>query len=126
MNVLLDIIPILLSVVSTMHPAFSEERNKEIAAAVEADPHASDTAQRLGVSYATVWRIAHREFIDLATGRAAKGRKRYSAEQRAAVIAAGLANPQASQAEIAGAIGIGWVSVSRIEGVRRRRGVRGL
>jgi DNA-binding transcriptional regulator LsrR (DeoR family) len=49
-----------------------------------------------------------------------------SEEQRAAVIAAGLANPQATQAEIARAIGISRETVSRIEGGRRRRGVRGL
>jgi transcriptional regulator with XRE-family HTH domain len=73
-----------------------------------------------------VWRIAHREFIDLVAGRAAKGRKQVSAEQRAAVIAAGVANPQATQAEIARAIGISREMVSRIEGGRRRRGVRGL
>jgi CRP-like cAMP-binding protein len=88
--------------------------------------YAKGTAAKLGVSYASVWRIAHREFIDLEAGRAAKGRKRVSADQREAVIAAGLANPEASQAEIARALGISRVSVSRIEGGRRRRGVRGL
>lgn len=109
-----------------MHPPFTQEKYQEIAAAVEADPHASRTARRLGVSFASVWRIAHREFIDLDAGRAAKGRKHVSADQRAAVLAAGLANPHASQAEIARAFGISRVTVSRIEGGRRRRGVRGL
>lgn len=109
-----------------MHTPFSEERNKEIAAAVEADRHASRTARRLGVGYTTVWRIAHREGIELTAGRAAKGRKRVSEELRAAVTAAGLANPQATQAEIGRTLGISRVSVSRIEGGRRHRGVRGL
>ena len=114
------------NVFKAMHPPFTQEKETEIAAAVEADPHASRTARRLGVSDAAVWRIAYREVIDLAAGRAAKGRKRVSAEHRAAVLAAGQANPQATQAEIARVVGISRVSVSRIEGGRRRRGVRGL
>jgi transcriptional regulator with XRE-family HTH domain len=74
-----------------------------------------------------VWRIAEREGIELTAGRAAKGREKgMAAEHRAAVNAAGLAEPQATQAEIARAIGISRASVSRIEGARRRRGVRGL
>jgi DNA-binding transcriptional regulator LsrR (DeoR family) len=52
--------------------------------------------------------------------------RRHSPEKVAAVLTAGLANPQATQAEIAGAIGISRVSVSRIEDGRRCRGVRGL
>jgi hypothetical protein len=98
------------------------KRNVEISAAVEADRHATRTAAKLGISYAAVWRIAHRESIELTVGKAAKGRKGVS---RAAVIAAGLANPQASQAEIARALGT-RETVARLEGGRRRRGVRGL
>jgi len=48
------------------------------------------------------------------------GRNRLSAEQRAAVIEATRKNPQATQAEIARAIGISRPSVSKIEGGRRR------
>jgi hypothetical protein len=75
-----------------------------------------------------VWRIADREGIELTAGRAAKTtEKGKAAEHRAAVLAAGLANPQTTQAEIARAVGISRMSVSRIEGGRgrRRRGVRG-
>jgi DNA-binding transcriptional regulator LsrR (DeoR family) len=48
------------------------------------------------------------------------GRHRLSAEQRAAVIEAERANPQATQAEIARAVGISRPSVSRIIPRRRR------
>jgi len=54
------------------------------------------------------------------------GRHRLTAEQRAAVIAAGNANPQATQKEIARATGVSRPSVSKIEGGRRGRGRRGL
>jgi DNA-binding transcriptional regulator LsrR (DeoR family) len=48
------------------------------------------------------------------------GRQRVSAEQRAAVIELDRSNPQATQAEIARAVGISRPSVSRIVPRRRR------
>jgi DNA-binding XRE family transcriptional regulator len=75
-------------------------------------------------SYSTVWRVADRNGIALTAGRETMGRHRLSAEQQAAVIEAGRANPKATQADIARAIGISRASVSRIEGGRRRLRLR--
>jgi hypothetical protein len=68
-----------------------------------------------------VWRLAERECIDLAAGRAAKGYKRLPAERRAAVIEARRTNPEATQAEIARATGVSRPTVTRIDDGRRRK-----
>jgi hypothetical protein len=68
-----------------------------------------------------VWRLAERECIDLAAGRAAKGYKRLPDERRAAVIEARRINPEATQAEIARATGVSRPTVTRIEDGRRRK-----
>lgn len=76
------------------------EKEGEIIVALEKDFHASRVARTLGdVSYATVWRVAHRYGIALTTGRETMGR-RLAAERRAAVIAARRANPDAPQNEL--------------------------
>jgi hypothetical protein len=102
-----------------MHPRFSEDKKKEIAAALEADPHATRTARRLGVSFAAVQRIAVREAIALTEGRKTMGR-RHSPEKVAAVIEARRAHPEAAQREIAELAGISRSSVRRIEGDGRK------
>ena len=52
------------------------EKEQEIIAALEKDPHASRVARALGdVSYATAWRIADRNAIALAAGRETMGRR---------------------------------------------------
>ena len=56
----------------------------------------SRVARALGdVSYATAWRLAERAGIELTAGGAAKGYKRLAPEQRAKVIEARRANPDA-------------------------------
>ena len=72
------------------------------------------------MSFSKVWRLADGAGIELTEGRKTMGRARLSAEQRAAVIEAARANPQATQAEIARAVGVGRSSVSRIAPRRRR------
>jgi DNA-binding Lrp family transcriptional regulator len=67
-----------------------------------------------------VWRVAERAGIELTAGRETMGRKRVSPEQRAAVMEIERANPRATQAEIARAVGISRPSVSRIVPRRRR------
>jgi hypothetical protein len=80
------------------------------------NPHASLVAREEGVSFSKVWRLAERECVDLAAGRAAKGCKRLPAERRAAVIEARRINPEATQAEIAG----NWREPSDRDADRRR------
>jgi hypothetical protein len=72
-------------------------KEEEIIAALEVDAHASRVAQRLGVSFSTVWRRADRAGIELTAGRAAKGYKRLSVEQYAKIITVRRANPKATQ-----------------------------
>src|SRR5439155_21718923 len=62
------------------------EKEQEIIAALEKDPHASRVARALGdVSYATASRIADRNAIALAAGRETMGR-RLPPDRRAAGI----------------------------------------
>ena len=95
------------------------EKEARIVARLLVKPHASLVAREEGVSYSKVWRLAERECIDLAAGRAAKGYKRLPAERRAAIIAARRARPTATQAEIARVTGVSRPTVTRIEGGRR-------
>jgi transposase-like protein len=100
----------------------SEEKEAAILAALERVSNASLVARESEGewSYSTVWRIADRHDFALTAGRETMGRKRLSAEQRASVLAAIAANPQATQEQIAGQTGVSRPSVSRIEGGRRR------
>jgi DNA-binding Lrp family transcriptional regulator len=93
------------------------EKEEEIIAALEADPHASRVARKLGVSFATVWRRADRAGIELTAGREAKGYKRLPAERRAKILEVRRTNPQATQEEVAREAG-----VSRPTGCRVTRG----
>ncbi len=65
------------------------------------------------VSYATVWRVADRAGIELTAGREAKGR-RLAPEQRARVEAAAMANPEATQEELAQQCGVSRSTVGRV------------
>jgi hypothetical protein len=103
------------------HKRISEGKDAAIVARLLETPHASLVAREDGeVSYATVWRIADREGIELTEGRKAKGYKRLSPQRRAAVMAELCARPAATQAEIAHATGVSRPTVTRIEGGRRR------
>ena len=108
-----------------MHAPITEEQQAAIKAALKVKPHAKAVAleSRGAWSYATVWRVASRECIDLTAGREAKGYKRLPDERRAAVIEARRANPNGPQEDIARVSGVSRATVSRIEhGDCRRRG----
>jgi hypothetical protein len=109
-----------------MHRPITPETERRIISALEKDSHASRVARTLGdVSYATVWRVAHRYGVALTAGRETMGRTRLSEERRAAVIEARRAAPDAPQREIALQAGVSRSSVRRIEGDGRRpRGSR--
>src|ERR1700747_1765971 len=69
------------------------EKEQEIIAALEKDPHASRVARALGdVNYATAWRIVDRNAIALAAGRETMGR-RLPPDRRATGIEGRRANP---------------------------------
>ena len=99
----------------------SAEKEAKIIARLLVARHASLVAREEGVSFSKVWRLADRECIELTGGRDAKGYKRLPPERRAAVEAALRANPHATQLEIAQTTGVSRVTVSRIEGGRRRK-----
>ena len=84
-------------------------------------PPCDEAAQKLGVSFATVWRRADRVGVELTAGRAAKGYKRLSAEQYAKIIAVRRANPKATQEEVAREAGVSRPTVSRVTGGDNRR-----
>jgi hypothetical protein len=59
-----------------MRPPITPETKSRIISALEKDAHASRVARALGdVSYATVWRVAHRYSIALTAGRETMGRR---------------------------------------------------
>jgi transcriptional regulator with XRE-family HTH domain len=96
-------------------------KEEEILAALGNDPHASRVAQKLGVSFSTVWRRAEQAGIELTAGRAAKGYKRLSIERRAAIVEVRRAKPHATQKEVAREAGVSRATVSRITGGDRLR-----
>jgi DNA-binding XRE family transcriptional regulator len=96
------------------------EQEERIVAALTVRPHASQVARDTGWSFSTVWRVAQRAGIDLTAGRETMGRHRLSPEQRARVIEARRANPDAPQQRIAQKAGVSRSTVGRIE--RGRRG----
>jgi len=95
-------------------------QEEEIIAALEADPHASRVARKLGVSFATVWRRAERAGIELTAGREAKGYKRLRADQYAKIIEVMRANPKATQEEVAGEAGVSRPTICRVARLIRR------
>ena len=84
-------------------------------------PPCDEAAQKLGVSFATVWRRADRAGIELTAGRAAKGCKRLPAEQYAKIITVRRANPKATQEEVAREAGVSRPTVSRVTRGHNRR-----
>jgi hypothetical protein len=90
------------------------EKEQDIIAALEANPHASLVARELGdVSFATVWRVAERAGIELTAGRAAKGYRRLSADRWAKIEEAVRANPKATQQQLARETGVSRSTVGR-------------
>jgi hypothetical protein len=102
------------------HVPLTPEKEEEILAALARDAHASRVARTLGdVSYATVWRVADRNAVELKAGREAKGYKRFPPEVWAKVEHAVAAQPDATQLELAHKIGVSRSTVGRV--VRARR-----
>jgi hypothetical protein len=98
----------------------TSEKEEEILAALERDPHASRVARTLrDVSYATVWRVADRAGIELTAGRQTMGRPRLPPEVWAKVEQAVEAHPEAKQLELARQTGVSRSTVGRV--VRARR-----
>src|ERR1700758_1245712 len=81
----------------------TKEEQAAIKIALEAKPHASAVARESGGawSYATVWWVASREGIELTAGRKAKGYKRLSDEEEAAIR---IAKPVAGSTSIERAV----------------------
>ena len=92
----------------------SADAEAVIVAALEKTPHATFVARKTGWSYSTVWRVADRANIELTAGREAKGYKRLPPELWAKVAAAVIANPQATQQEVARKTGVSRSTVSRV------------
>jgi hypothetical protein len=93
----------------------SPEKEEEILAALEKDPHASRVARTLrDVSYATVWRVAERAGIELTAGRETMGRPRLPPEVWAKVKQAVAAHPEATQLELARQCGVSRSTVGRV------------
>jgi ribosomal protein S25 len=100
------------------------EKEQQILAALEKDSHASRVARRLGdVSYATVWRVADRNDIELKAGREAKGYKRHPADVWGKVEREVAANPHATQQALARKTGVSRSTVGRVVRARRAAAV---
>jgi hypothetical protein len=96
------------------------DKEEQILAALEKDPHASRVARTLvDVSYATVWRVADRNAIALTAGRETMGRSRLAPEVWAKVEREVAAHPDATQQALARKISVSRSTVGRV--VRARR-----
>src|SRR5215469_7419585 len=100
-----------------MRQIISEEKRRQIVAALKDNPNAKQVAQKIGgVSHTTVGKIAKAAGVALA---AAKSRKRVSAEQRVQIIAVLKDNPNATQiARI-----IGGVSHTKVGKIAKAAGI---
>jgi len=100
------------------------EKEEEIIAALARDSHASRVARALGdVSYATVWRVADRNNIELKAGREGKGYKRHPPELWAKVENEVASHPHATREPLARKIGVSRSTVGRVVRARRAAAV---
>ena len=96
-----------------MRQIISEEKRRQIIAALKDNPNAAQIAREVGcVNYRTVVRLAEGAGIDLTAGKAARGHPRVSPERHAQIIAALKDNPNATQA--ARKIGVSRTTVGKI------------
>ena len=105
-----------------MTQIISEEKRRQIIVALNDNPNAKQVAQKIGgVSDTTVGKIAKAAGIALA---AAKSGKRLSAEQRAQIIDALKANPNASEVarQIGGLTQVGVWKIAKAAGIELTRG----
>ena len=83
---------------SAMRQIISEEKRRQIVAALKDNPNATQVAREVGrVNYRTVVRLAERAGIELTAGKAARGRRGISPEMCAQIIAELEDNPNATQ-----------------------------
>jgi len=80
-----------------MRQIISEEKRRQIIAALKDNPNATQIAREVGgVNYSTVVRLAEGAGIDLTAGKAARGHPRVSPEKHVQIIAALKDNPNAA------------------------------
>ena len=103
-----------------MRQIISEEKRRQIIAALKDNPNATQIAREVGcVNYRTVVRVAEGAGIDLTAGKAARGHPRVSPEKHAQIIGALKANPNAKQV----ARKIGGVSHTKVGKIAKAAGI---
>ena len=105
---------------SAMRQIISEEKRRQIIAALKTNPNATQVAREVGgVNYRTVVRLAEGAGIDLTAGKAARGHPRVSPEKHVQIIAALKDNPNAA----AVAKQIGGVSHTTVGKIAKAAGI---
>ena len=103
-----------------MRQIISEEKRRQIIAALKDNPNATQIAREVGgVNYGMVLRLAEGAGIDLTAGKAARGHPRVSPEKHAQIIGALKANPNAKQV----ARKIGGVSHTKVGKIAKAAGI---
>ena len=83
-NTAMDMVVRVAKNSTTMRQIISEEKRRQIIAALKDSPNATQVAREIGgVNYRTVVRLAKAAGIDLAAGKAARGHPRASLEKHA-------------------------------------------
>jgi transposase-like protein len=103
-----------------MRRIISEEKRRQIIAALNDNPNATQIAREVGcVNYRTIVRLAEGAGIELTAGKAARGHPRVSPEKHAQIIAALKDNPNAIQV----ARKIGGVSHTKVGKIAKAAGI---
>lgn len=103
-----------------MRQIISEEKRRQIVAALKDNPNATQVAREVGcVNYRTVVRLAEGAGIELSAGKAARGHPQVSPEKHAQIIAALKDNPNATQV----ARKIGGVSHTKVGKIAKAVGI---
>ena len=95
------------------------EDEQTIVTALTKKSNASAVAREVGRSFATVWRVARQNGIELTAGRKAQGYWRLAPERRAKVEAVVDANPGATQQEVGRQAGVSRSTARRVMLTRR-------
>ena len=105
---------------TTMRQIISEEKRRQIIAALKDSPNATQVAREIGgVNYRTVVRLAEGAGIELTAGKAARGRRGISPEKHAQIIGELEDNPNATQV----ARKIGGVSNTTVGKIAKAAGI---
>src|SRR5262249_29616861 len=103
-----------------MRQIISEEKRRQIIAALKDNPNATQIAREVGgVNYRMVLRLAEGAGIDLTAGKGARGHPRDSPDKHAQIIAALKNNPNAKQV----ARKIGGVSHTKVGKIAKAAGI---